>query len=158
MARVKLELPDRFNFKTQIDVRESDMNRGDHLANDALFSLMNEARVKFYNDLGYREEDVEGTGTIMSDAVIVYRAESFAGDTLVFEVTAGDFSRIGCDLFYRVTNARTGTEVARAKTAIGFFDYDARKLTSVPEGFRRKFANDQAVNQPINQSGPEPCQ
>ena len=142
MARIKLELPDRFHFKTQIDVRESDMNRGGHLANDALFSLMNEARVKFYNDLGYREEDVEGTGTIMSDAVIVYRAESFAGDTLAFEVTAGDFSRIGCDLFYRVTNTKTGAEVARAKTAIGFFDYGARKVTAVPTGFRSKFVQD----------------
>jgi acyl-CoA thioesterase FadM len=74
MARIKLDLPDRFHFRTEIDVRESDMNRGGHLANDALFSLMNEARVKFYDSLGYREEDVEGTGTIMSDAVIVYKA------------------------------------------------------------------------------------
>jgi hypothetical protein len=55
-------------------------------------------------------------------------------------VTAGDFSRIGCDLFYRVTNVKTGNEVARAKTAIGFFDYGARKLASVPEGFRSKFS------------------
>ena len=147
MARIKLDLPERFPFVTEIDVRESDMNRGGHLANDALFSLMNEARVKFYESLGYREEDVEGTGTIMSDAVIVYKAESFAGDRLAFEVTAGDFSRIGCDLFYRVTNVRTGHEVARAKTAIGFFDYVARKLIQVPEGFRTKFTQDLAGSQ-----------
>ncbi len=138
MARIKLDLPERFQFKMEIDVRESDMNRGGHLANDALFSLLNEARVQFYGSLGYREEDVEGTGTIMSDAVIVYKAESFAGDTLRLEVTAGEFSRIGCDLFYRVTNAKTGVEVARAKTAIGFFDYAVRRLTAVPDGFRSK--------------------
>jgi acyl-CoA thioesterase FadM len=142
VARIKLDLPDRFHFKTEIDVRPSDMNRGGHLANDALFSLMNEARVQFYGSLGFREEDVEGTGTIMSDAVIVYKAESFAGDTLAFEVTAGEFSRIGCDLFYRVTNTKTGAEVARAKTAIGFFDYGARKVTAVPTGFRSKFVQD----------------
>ena len=148
MARIKLDLPERFTFSTEIDIRESDMNRGGHLANDALFSLMNEARVRFYHSLGYREEDVEGTGTIMSDAVIVYKAESFVGDRLAFEVTAGDFSRIGCDLFYRVTNTRTGHEVARAKTAIEFFDYGTRKLTQVPEGFRSKFTQDLAGSQP----------
>jgi len=71
--------------------------------------------------------------------VIVFKAEAFAGDTLAFEVTAGEFSRIGCDLFYRVTNTRTGVEVARAKTAIGFFDYGARKLVAVPDGFRSRF-------------------
>ncbi len=138
MVRIKLDLPDTFSFATQIDVRPSDMNRGGHLANDALFSLMNEARVGFYHSLGYREEDVEGTGTIMSDAVIVYKAESYAGDTLEFAVTAGDFTRIGCDLFYRITNVKTGVEVARAKTAIGFFDYGTHKISAVPERFRRK--------------------
>ena len=77
----------------------------------------------------------------MSDAVIVYKAESFSGETLAFEVTAGDFSRIGCDLFYKVTNTRTGGEVARAKTAIGFFDYRTKKIMAVPEGFRTRCAN-----------------
>lgn len=139
MARIKLELPDHFPFRTTIEVRETDINRGGHLANDALFSLMNVARVRFYASLGYREDDVEGTGTIMSDAVILYRAESFAGDVLAFEVTAGEFSRIGCDLFYRITRADTGAEVARAKTAISFFDYGTRKVSPVPAGFKHAF-------------------
>jgi acyl-CoA thioesterase FadM len=135
---MKLELPDRFPFMTEITLRPSDMNRGGHLGNDVLFSLMNEARVKFYESLGYSEEDIEGAGTIMSDAVIVFKAESFSGDTLAFEVTTGDFTRIGCDLFYRVMNTGTGGEVARAKTAIGFFDYKTKKILPVPEGFKNK--------------------
>jgi len=139
MARIKLELPDRFGFRIEIDLRTTDMGRSGHLGNDILVSLMNEARVKFYDSLGYSEMDVEGVGTIMSDAVIVYKAEAFAGDTLGFEVTAGDFSRVGCDLYYRVTNVRTGVEVARAKTAIGFLDYRSRKVMPVPTGFRNKF-------------------
>ena len=138
MARMKLELPEGFRFKTEIALRPSDMNRGGHLGNDVLFSLLGEARVKFYESLGYSEGDIEGAGTIMSDAVIVYKAESFLGDTLAFEVMAGDFSRIGCDLFYRVSNTRTGAEVARAKTAIGFFDYQARKILPVPERSKAK--------------------
>ena len=141
MARIKLELPESFRFKTEIALRVTDMNRGGHLGNDALFAMLNEARVKFYESLGYSEVDVEGAGTIMSDAVIVYKAESFPGDTLAFEVAAGDFSRIGCDLYYRVSNTRTGAEVARAKTAIGFFDYQARKIMPVPEAFKAKCMN-----------------
>lgn len=139
MARVKLELPDRFHFKTEIHVRESDMNRGGHLGNDTLFSLMNEARVQFYSSLGYSEGNVDGAGTIMSDAVIVYRSEVFAGDDLVLEIAAGDFTRIGCDLYYRITNAETGQEVARAKTAIGFLDYRERRIRPVPRPFKALF-------------------
>jgi len=139
MARVKLELPNHFHFKTEIQVRESDMNRGGHLGNDTLVSLLNEARIRFYASHGYSEDNVDGAGTIMSDAVIVYRSEAFAGDTLGLEIAAGDFTRIGCDLYYRVTNSATGHEVARAKTAIGFLDYRERKILPVPGPFRALF-------------------
>ena len=120
-------------------ILESHLHRGIHLGNATLFGLINEARMAFFESLGYSEVDVEGAGTIMADAVVVYRAESFEGDTLRFEVTAGEFSRMGCDLFYRVSHAGTGAEVARAKTAIGFLDYGTRRLLPVPAGFRNRF-------------------
>lgn len=146
MARIKLDLPDRFYFTMEIQVRRSDMNIGGHLGNDVLFSFLNEARTKFYQSMGYNEMNVEGAGTIMADAVIVYKAETFAGDTLRFEVTAGDFSRIGCDLFYRVTNVQAGIEVARAKTAIAFLDYRTRKTLPVPEKFRNLFNTNSTID------------
>ena len=139
MARVKLELPDQFPFKTEIHVRESDMNHGGYLGNDTLLSLMNEARIQFFHSLGYREDNVDGAGTIMSDAVIVYKSGSVAGDDLTFEIAACDFTRIGCDLYYRISNSVTGHEVARAKTAIGFMDYRERKILPVPRPFRALF-------------------
>ena len=139
MARIKLELPDQFPFRTEVAILESHIYRGIHLGNATLFALINEARIAFFESLGYSEVDVEGAGTIMSDAVVIYRAESFQGDVLRFEVTAGDFSRTCCDLFYRVSNAATGGEVARAKTAIGFLDYATRKVRPVPAGFRNRF-------------------
>jgi 4-hydroxybenzoyl-CoA thioesterase len=139
VARIKLELPERFPFQTEVQVLEAHLHRGIHLGNAALFSLINDARMSFFESMGYSEVDVEGAGTIMSDAVVVYKSESFAGDLLRLEVTAGDFSRVGCDLFYRVTNAVTGVEVARAKTAIGFVDYGTRKLLAVPEAFKSRF-------------------
>ena len=140
MARIKLELPDHFHFRTEVLVQEQHLHRGLHLGSATLFTLLNEARIAFFVSLGWSEVDVDGAGTIMSDAVVVYKAESFLGDTLSIEMTAGDFSRTGCDLYYRVANARTGAEVARAKTAIGFFDYASRKIVPVPEGFRKRFA------------------
>jgi len=139
MARIKLELPDQFPFRMEVPILQSHIYRGIHLGNATLFSLINEARIAFFESLGCSEVDVEGAGTIMSDAVVVYRAETFQGDVLRFEVTAGDFSRTGCDLFYRVTKAGTGAEVARAKTAIGFMDYATRRMVAVPPGFRNRF-------------------
>jgi 4-hydroxybenzoyl-CoA thioesterase len=87
--------------------------------------------------MDYSELDVEGVGIIMADCAIVYKAQGYLGEELTVAVAAGDFSRIGCDLFYRLSKA-DGSEVARAKTGIVFFDYQAQAARPVPAGFRRQ--------------------
>ena len=138
MSRVKLDLPENFKFCTEIDVRITDINYGGHLGNDSTLSLIHEARVRFLSELGYSETDVEGTGMIMTDAVIVYRGEVFYGDRLKVEVAVNDISKTGCDFYYRFTKIDTDKEVTRAKTSIVFFDYQAHKLTETPDKFREK--------------------
>jgi YbgC/YbaW family acyl-CoA thioester hydrolase len=136
MARTRLDLPQPFNFKTEMPVRITDLNYGGHLGNDTVLSLLHEARVRFLNSMGYSEFDIEGAGIIMADAVIQYRLEAFYGDVLTIEVTAAGFEKVSCDFFYRITNSETGKEVVRAKTTIVFFDYENRKKIPVPEKFK----------------------
>jgi acyl-CoA thioester hydrolase len=135
MNRIKVNLPVSFSFKTEIPIRITDINYGGHLGNDKILSLIQEARVRFLKELGYTEMDVEGFGIIMIDAAIQYRSEGFYGDIILIEVEAGDFDKLGFDLFYRLFNKETGKEVAIAKTGIAIFDYDKRKIVSVPEKF-----------------------
>ncbi len=135
MARLTLDLPARFPFSTELDVAVGHINYGGHLGNDALLTLVHEARVRFLRHLGYTENDVEGVGLLMVDALVIYCAEVFYGDRLTFHVAVGEVSRTGCDIFYRVTSGRSGEEAARAKTGVVFFDYGARKVVRVPAGF-----------------------
>ena len=139
MARVKLNLPQQFQYSTEIPVRIDDVNYGGHLGNDSLLALLHEARVRFLGGMGYSEKDIEGVGIIMVDAVIVYRAESFHGDLLRIDLAVDDMQATGCDIFYRVVNVRDGREVARAKTGIAFFDYASRRVVPLPEGIRMRF-------------------
>ena len=140
MARLKLELPSDFPYATELTIRIADINYGGHLGNDAVLSLIHEARVRFLKHHGYGEKDIEGTGIIMANAVIVYKAEGFHGDVLKIEVAVGEFENTNCDFFYKLTNVKTGSEVARAKTGIVFFDYARKKSVTVPAKFRAKFA------------------
>ncbi len=135
MARVKLDMPAAYPFNTELTVRITDINYGGHLGNADLLALIHEARVRFLASFGYSEVDVEGFGTIMLDSVVVYRAQAFAGDVLKIEVAAGDFSRIGCDFFYRISSKETGADVALAKTGVSVFDYKNKKRVSPPEAF-----------------------
>jgi acyl-CoA thioester hydrolase len=135
MPRIKIELPERFTFSTEIQVYIGHINYGHHLDNAVLLGLVSEARVRFLRSLGYTEMDVEGVGIIVADAAVQYLSESFHGDTLVFEMTPIDFKRCGCDLVYRVKEKITGRDVARGKTGILFFDYASKKPVGVPTEF-----------------------
>jgi len=98
-----------------------------------MLTLMQEARVLFYRSRGIESEvNLEGDiGQIITDAVVVYKAEAFLGDELKIEIATSDWNKYGFDLYYRITNQHN-KEVARGKTGIVCFDYTKRKVTSVP--------------------------
>lgn len=139
MARVELTLPDKFIFETQLTVRASDLNYGNHVGNDRILTLMQEARVLFYQSLGFKNEmSFEGSiGHVIADAVVVYKSESFLGDVLKIEIALTDFSKYSFDIYYRITN-QYNKEVARGKTGVVCFDFEKRKVAPVPEKLLNK--------------------
>lgn len=134
-----MEFPGGPVFATEIGLRISDINYGGHLGHDSILSLTHEARVRFFRYFGFTELDVDGPGIIMSDAAVVYKSESFYGETMVVEIAVCDFVKYGCDLVYRLSEKETGREVALAKTGIVFMDYAERKVVQVPEKFKKLF-------------------
>ena len=141
MARVKITLPAHFPFSTEMDVRITDINYGNHLANDAVLSLLHEARVRWLRSHGLHEGDVGGTVLIMADAAVAYRAEGFAGDQLTIEVAAVDATRVGCDVVYRITRNSDRRVLVEAKTGVVFLDRESRRLTRLPAAMQQLIAN-----------------
>ena len=135
MARIKLAIPEHFSFSTTIPIRITDLNYGNHLGNDALLSIIHEGRMQYLKNHGFTEMQFDTASLIMSDAGIEFKSEAFYGDTLTVWVTAGEFSRVGFDLFYKLTKESDEKEVivALAKTGMICFDYKNRKITPVPE-------------------------
>ena len=140
MTRIKLEFPGHPIFITEMLVRITDINYGGHLGNDAVLSLVHEARIRFLNSLGYSEMDIEGKSLIMSDAAVVYKSEGFYGEQLQIEVGVNDFSGVGFDVFYRIIHTKTQKEIALVKTGMVFFDYRVKKPVQVPSVFKEKLA------------------
>ncbi|MGM0656413.1 MAG: acyl-CoA thioesterase [Thermodesulfobacteriota bacterium] len=139
MARIQIKMVDGFVFETELTIRTTDLNFANHVGNDTFVSLMQEARTRFFMDLGYSDLDVEGKGTIISDLAVIYKSQSYYGERLKFELGVGDFNKYGCDIFYRVTNAENQKLILEAKTGIIFFDYEKNKVTTIPEGFMSHF-------------------
>lgn len=133
MARVKIDLTEKFLFSTNIKVRIGDVNYGGHVGNDAILAIAHDARLQFLNSLGYSELDVEGTSLIMADSAVIYKGESFFGDTLKVEIGVNDVHKLGFDLIYKISNPENNKDIAHIKTGMICFDYENRKIAALPE-------------------------
>ena len=139
MGRLKLKLPEKFNFQTLIKIRISDINYGGHVGNDSILSMIHEARIQYINSLDYQDElNIEGFGLIMSDVAIVYKSEAFYGSKIKIEVGVDDIARVSFDLCYRLSCNDNNVTVAIAKTGIIFYNYEEKKAVSIPEKFLNK--------------------
>ena len=137
MNRVRIQLPETKLFSTELSIRVSDINYGGHLGNDAVLSLMHEARYRMFNSWGYKSDlEIEGVGTIQLDTAIQYKGEGFHGDVLKVAVFAGEVGSRTFELYYEV---KAGKKlVALGKTGLGIFDYEAKKMVSLPEPFANR--------------------
>jgi len=140
MPRLQLDFPAEVRFTCELTVRASDLNYGNHVGNDSILTIMQEGRIQFYRSLGYQNElHFEGqVGHLVADSAIVYKSEAFLGDVLSIDIAISDFNKYGFDMFYRLRNKATGKDVAIGKTGMVFFDYEKRKVASIPAGFLEK--------------------
>ncbi len=135
MARIQIDMPESYIFSTDIDVRISDINYGNHVGNDSILSIVHESRCRFFASLGFSELDVDGFGIIMTDSAIVYKSESHYGETLTINISTQDHNKYGCDIIYQVIEKNSKRVVAEVKTGIVFFDYEQKKVANTPHAF-----------------------
>jgi acyl-CoA thioester hydrolase len=134
MSRVKINLPAQFPFRTLIPIRIGDINYGNHVGNDAVLSIIHEARVQFLNSYGFTELNCGGAGLIMTDVVIEFKKEILYGDVVEAEVAAANITTIGFDLYYQLSVTRNNNplHVASAKTGMVCYDYTKKKIIPIP--------------------------
>jgi acyl-CoA thioester hydrolase len=142
MERIKLNLPNNFSFSTTIPIRVTDLNYGGHVGNDTFLSLMQEARQQFLLHYGYTELNMAGAGLMMADAAIEYKKELNYGDAIKISVAATTFDKYSFDLYYKleIITATTTVLAGKGKTGMLCYDYEKKKLVSVPDGVRGKLS------------------
>ena len=128
MPRIKLALPEKFHFQTQLELRIYDMNYGAHMGNDSVLSIIHESRVRFLASLSLKERDFYGFSLLMADSAIVYKKEAFYGDKLIIQISVSEIYNYGFELFYLITNKTSGTEIARVKTGMVCYNRIKKKI------------------------------
>lgn len=138
MQKLEIELPEKFLFSTNMEVRANDINYAGHLGNVQIIGLLDEARVRFFRFLGYNEKDVEGTSSIMGDIACQFKGEAFWGDDLQVEITFGNFFPKAYQLIFKISHAKNQKLVAKAYCTLVTFSYSSRKVEEVPLIFKEK--------------------
>jgi len=144
MARIKINLPGKFPFSTNIPIRITDINFGGHVGNDTILSIVHEARAKFFTHCGYTELNFAGVGTIMSDVAIEYKDQIYYGDEIIASVAVGEITKVAFDLFYKLEKSSANGKsvpVAFAKTWMVCYDYEQKKVVAIPEEAIKKITS-----------------
>jgi acyl-CoA thioesterase FadM len=118
---------------------------GGHVGNDAILSIIHEARMQFFKHFGYTEMQFAGAGIILADAGIEFKTELFYGETLIAYVAAGEFSKVSFDVFYKLEKESQDKKVivALAKTGVVCYDYENKKIAGCSGRSEEKTGNGQ---------------
>lgn len=128
---MKIDMPSKWAFNTEITVRVTDLNYGNHLANQQFLAYAQEARVQFFATYGFTELNFGGTALIQADAAITYKGEGHLGDVVHIEVAAEQTGNSSFNVFYKFTNKTKAKPMAEIRTAIVCFDYEKGKPSAL---------------------------
>ena len=140
MGRVKIKFPNENPlYVATIPVRIGDVNYGGHVGNDAILSIIHEARMLMLRSKNYTEMNAGGNSMIMADVMISYRGESFYGDALTVCIYAEEITDRTFDLLYQIYTLRNGlnSDIAHAKTGMVCFDYETRTIAQMSYELRK---------------------
>ena len=140
MPRIKLMEQGNYKFQYRRKIHNEDLNYAGHLGNDRLITIIQEARIEMFKELGFTELDLGdgSTGIIIGDLVVNFRTEIFSGDELLIETSCGEVKKNSMRLFYRASRVDDGIPVSYVETGIMAFDYEKRAITKWPEVFLEK--------------------
>jgi acyl-CoA thioester hydrolase len=133
MARMKIEMPQKWQFKTEIEIRVSDLNYGNHLANQEFLTYAQVARLKYFNKYGFTELDFGGVSLIQADAAVIFKGEGHLNDMVEISVSAMQSGNSSFNVFYQFWNKTKNQLMAEVRTAIVCFDYDVKRPVGIPQ-------------------------
>ena len=129
---------DLFVFETVMPVMLCHVSYGNHLSNDSILTLLQEARMQYLMQEGATEISLqESVGFLVNQATINYRAQAYYGDKLRVQIYAPRFKLRArkFDFNYQILRVSDGAVIADASTSQVFYDFLKKRITTAPKSF-----------------------
>lgn len=138
MPKIKLKPLEKYKFEYERILQVRDINYGGHLGNDAVATILHEARIDLLNKLGLSELNLgdNKTGIIMTDLIINYKNQAHLLEKIKVLSDFVEITNIGFRLSHKIISENK--VIALAEVGIIAFDYTNNQITELPTTFLEK--------------------
>ncbi|MBK5285451.1 MAG: acyl-CoA thioesterase [Bacteroidia bacterium] len=124
-----------FRHRTKVEVRFADMDSFGHVNNASFLTFIEQARIKYFDDISGWHYDASKEGVILAHASLNFiRPLDFKESLSVLTLCTGIGNK-SISLVHRII-AGEKEEVATAESVVVAFDYTSMKSVSVPQKWR----------------------
>ena len=125
-------------FSYKYKILKEDINYGGHVGNERALLFFQFSRMAFFESLGFTELDLgDGIGVIQKNGYVEYNKELFLNDEIEIKITKIEIEKINFTCHYEIYN-NAGEKVINGYTMLVCYDYTAKKIKRVPQGFKDK--------------------
>lgn len=127
-----------FHYALPIDVRFRDLDARNHVNNAVCFTYMEEARIRYMQQLGLLAEDKSDTGMIVAEATCTYKAPISMGQSLLVRVRVSEIKNSSFIMLYSIEDAVSTRVMATGRTVQVCYDYANACSTPIPSEWRAR--------------------
>jgi acyl-CoA thioester hydrolase len=124
-----------FRHATTIEVRWRDLDALNHVNNAVYFTYLEQARVRYLQELGLIPTIPSGIGFILAEAYCQFKSPLTLGERVTVRIRVSELRRSSFVFEYRM-EGEDGRLAAEARTAQVCYDYDDQHPIPIPEGWR----------------------
>lgn len=123
----------------EVYVRFSETDAAGHVNNTSHFLYLDEARSKFFKQLGIGEAPEDATfNLILASTTCDYLAQAYAAEILNVTTTVSKIGTKSFTLYQEITNKETGITIAKSTATLVCFNYVEQKTVPIPPELRER--------------------
>ncbi|WP_077211219.1 acyl-CoA thioesterase [Bacillus dakarensis] len=118
----------------EVRVRFCETDALGHVNNASYFQYMEEARIRFFEDLGYKIEDKsKNWNFVVASVGCDFLSQAFFNQSIKIQTFVKKIGSKSFTLENMMVDAQTGKPIAKGHAVVVIFDFETQKSTSIPE-------------------------
>lgn len=120
------------NHEIQITVRFGETDALGHINNTSYFIYLEEARIRFFEELGYGL-DAGKWNFILASTKCDFIHQGYFNQILSVQTYVSNIGNKSFQLEHRLVCAQTGTLIAKGNAIVVYFDFEEQQSKQLPE-------------------------